>query len=168
MDELLPHLEFGAPLEEAETTILLMHGLGADGHDFADVAQILCRGAEPKKWRFVLPHAPQQPVTINMGMVMPAWYDIIELTHPRRANWDTVSAAAKQIEQLMAREKAEKLILAGFSQGAALALHVGLRNQDKVAGVLMMSGYLLASDEHPCPPKAADEFPIGLFHGTAD
>lgn len=167
MDSLLPHLEIGASPEEAEVSVILMHGLGADGHDFADVAEMFSRAAEPRKWRFVLPHAPSQPVTVNMGMVMPAWYDILDMSHPRQVNWETVEAGAKAVEAFLERESGKKIVLAGFSQGAAIALHVGLRHQESIAGVLMMSGYLLFSDEHPCPEKSAD-FPIGLFHGSED
>lgn len=163
----LPYLEFGATKEDAELCVILMHGLGADGHDFADVAAMLCQAALPKRWRFVLPHAPSIPVTINMGMEMPAWYDIISLTHPRDVNWDTVAVSQKKIEALIAAEPAEKIILAGFSQGAAMALQVGLRHQEKITGILMMSGYLMESAEHPAPPSQGD-LPIGILHGTGD
>ena len=163
----LPKLEIGASSEEAELCVLLMHGLGADGHDFADVATLLSKAAQPRKWRFVLPHAPKMAVTINMGMRMPAWYDIIDLDHPRSVNWDTVAASARHIEVLLEAEHAKKVVLAGFSQGAAIALHVGLRRPSEIAGILMMSGYLLESDEHPCPKKSA-EFPIGIMHGSDD
>jgi len=165
--DLLPCLEFGASREDAELTVLLMHGLGANGHDFADVAEAMSRAAEPRKWRFILPHAPSIPVTINMGMVMPAWYDILDMSQPREVDWASVATSQKAIEALMEQETAGKIVLAGFSQGAAMALHVGLRNQGSIVGILMMSGYLLASDEHPCPEKTA-ELPIGLFHGTDD
>ena len=132
----LPFLEFGAPRGEAEMTIILMHGLGADGHDFADVAAALCKAAEPRAWRFVLPHAPVQKVTINMGMPMPAWYDIIDFSHPREVNWDTVQESQDRIEELLENEKgAEKIILAGFSQGGAMALHVGLRALCYIPGI---------------------------------
>lgn len=167
MESLLPCLELGGPLEEAEMTVILMHGLGADGHDFADVAEALARSAEPRKWRFVLPHAPCLPVTINMGVKMPAWYDILDLSHPREVNWATVDQGQQMIEALMARETAKTLVLAGFSQGGAMALHVGLRNQSRIAGIVSMSGYLLFSENHPCPEKEVD-FPIGMFHGSAD
>jgi phospholipase/carboxylesterase len=144
-----------------------MHGLGADGHDFADVATLLSKAAQPRKWRFVLPHAPKMAVTINLGMRMPAWYDIIDLEHPRSVNWDTVAESTRNIEALLKAERAEKIVLAGFSQGAAMALHVGLRHSSAIAGILMMSGYLLESDEHPCPEKSA-EMPIGILHGSDD
>lgn len=164
---MLPHLEVGATKEDAELSVILMHGLGADGYDFADVAEMLSQAALPRRWRFVLPHAPAMPVTINMGMAMPAWYDIISLTHPREVNWDTVAASQKNIEAFIADEPAEKVVLAGFSQGAAMALHVGLRHPQKIAGILMMSGYLMESDDHQ-PPASQGELPIGILHGTVD
>ena len=163
----LPCLEIGASQEQAEVCVVLMHGLGADGHDFADVAQAISQAALPQKWRFVLPHAPVQAVTINMGMRMPAWYDIVDLSHPREVNWETVEESHESIEALIDVEPAPQLILAGFSQGAAMALHVGLRRSTPPAGILMMSGYLLESDARPCPKKSC-EIPIGLFHGSAD
>ncbi len=165
--EMLPYLEIGATKEDAELCVILMHGLGADGHDFADVAAMLCEAAQPKRWRFVLPHASAIPVTINMGMSMPAWYDIISLSHPRNVNWDTVSTSQKKIEALIAAEPAERIILAGFSQGAAMALQVGLRHQSKIAGILLMSGYLMESEEHQ-PPASQGTLPIAILHGTAD
>ncbi len=144
-----------------------MHGLGADGHDFADVAEALAAAAEPRAWRFVLPHAPVIPVTINMGAEMPAWYDILDMAKRRELDWETVAASQKNIEALLAREVAGRVALAGFSQGAAMALHVGLRHQAEVAGVLMMSGYLLESEDQPCPQRS-HALPIGIFHGSDD
>ena len=102
-----------------------------------------------------------------MGMVMPAWYDILDMSQPREVNWDSVEESHKRIETLAENEPAPKLVLAGFSQGAAMALHVGLRRQASLAGILVMSGYLLENGEHPCPDKAAD-FPIAIFHGSTD
>lgn len=163
----LESLEIGVAPEDAELSVILMHGLGADGHDFADVAAMLTEAAKPARWRFVLPHAGKLPVTLNMGMIMPAWYDIIDLSHPRAVDWDTVAASQKQIESLIDKEPAPQLVLAGFSQGGAMALHVGLRHQPRLAGIATLSGYLLESEEHPVPAKQHD-LPIGLFHGTDD
>lgn len=160
-------LEIGASKDDADLCVILMHGLGADGHDFEDVAKMLCQAALPSRWRFVLPHSNEIPVTINMGTRMPAWYDILDLSQPRAVDWATVEASQKQIEALVAAEPTSKIILAGFSQGAAMALHVGLQNQEKVAGVLAMSGYLLQSDEHPAPPSTGP-MPISILHGNAD
>ena len=153
MGSTLSCLEIGAANEDADLCVIMMHGLGADGHDFADVAAAICKAALPERWRFVLPHAPVQPVTINMGMRMPAWYDILDMSHPRDVNWDLVVESQTGIEALIEQEPAPKLVLAGFSQGAAMALHVGLRRATPIAGILMMSGYLLESDAHPCPKK---------------
>jgi len=166
-DPLLPRLEIGAPRDEAELSVILMHGLGADGYDFADVANALSETALPRRWRFVLPHAPQQAVTINAGMRMPAWYDILDLSQPRAVDWDTVEASRRQIDALVEDERAAKIVLAGFSQGGAMALHVGLRRQASIAGIIAMSGYLLESEALPCPARGAD-FPIALFHGDRD
>jgi phospholipase/carboxylesterase len=163
----LPFLEIGAPREEADLSVILMHGLGADGHDFADVAQALCHAAHPRRWRFVLPHAPQMPVTINMGMTMPAWYDILSLDHPRAVDWNTVAASQMQLEDLVAAESTPNLVLAGFSQGAAMALQIGLRHQAKISGILVMSGYLLESEDHPAPPSEGP-LPIAILHGDQD
>jgi phospholipase/carboxylesterase len=163
----LQYLEIGAAKADADLCVILMHGLGADGHDFEDVATMLCQAAQPKRWRFVLPHSNEIPVTINMGHKMPAWYDILDLSHPREVNWTTVETSQRQIESLIAAESAPKIILAGFSQGAAMALHVGLRNQEKIAGILAMSGYLLQSGAHPAPPSKGP-LPISILHGNAD
>lgn len=163
----LRFIEIGAAKDNAELCVILMHGLGADGHDFEDVARMLCQSALPKRWRFVLPHAPQIPVTINMGTRMPAWYDILSLSHSREVDWDTVTVSQHQIEALIAAEPTPKIILAGFSQGAAMALQVGLRNQSRVSGILAMSGYLMQSEDHPVPVSQGP-LPIGILHGNAD
>jgi phospholipase/carboxylesterase len=164
---LLPFLEIGATRENAELCVILMHGLGADGHDFEEVAKMLCDAAAPRRWRFVLPHAPVMRVTINMGTAMPAWYDILDLSLTREVDWETVEKSQKQLEAIIERESAYKIILAGFSQGAAMALHLGLRHQDKVAGILAMSGYLLESADRPAPPSKGS-MPITILHGNAD
>ena len=126
------------------------------------------QAAKPRKWRFVLPQAPNLPVTINMGMSMPAWYDILDLSQPRQVKWDTVETTRQSIDALISGETtASQIVLAGFSQGAAMALHVGLRQTTPIAGILMMSGYLLESEAHPCPIKSYD-IPITILHGSED
>ena len=144
-----------------------MHGLGADANDFADVAAALCQAAAPRKWRFVLPNAPVLPVTINAGMRMPAWYDILDLSHPRAVDWDTVEDSRTSIDALADLEAAPKLVFAGFSQGGAMALHAGLRRSKPLDGILVLSGYLLESEDRPCPSKEGD-CPIAIFHGSED
>ena len=109
-----------------------LHGLGANGHDFPPVVPMLGLG-EDHGVRFVFPHAPQIPVTVNGGMVMPAWYDILGLDFDRRVDEQGLSRSVDQVTALLEREQErgiapERLILAGFSQGGAIALHLGLRH----------------------------------------
>jgi len=154
-------------------TILWLHGLGADGHDFeAIVPELDLPTTLPV--RFVFPHAPMRPVTINHGMVMRAWYDVREDGGERREDEAGVRASQKLIEALIARElsrgvAANRLVLAGFSQGGAMALHTGPRHRERLAGVLALSCFL------PLADKLADEagpanrdVPIFLAHGAHD
>src|SRR5213594_3663542 len=127
-----------------------MHGLGADGHDFVDVVPELHLPARPGV-RFVVPHAPMRPVTINGGYVMRAWYDIRDDGGVRREDAAGVRASQKAIEALIAREKARgipaaAIVLAGFSQGGAMALHTGLRHPERLAGVMALSCSLPLAD----------------------
>src|SRR5690606_11441661 len=115
-----------------------MHGLGADGHDFEPIVPLL-----RMPWaRFVFPHAPSMPITINAGFVMPAWYDILSLEHVGgRENEGHVRASAERIVALVERERTrgiapERIVLAGFSQGAAMALHVGVRYPERLGGIV--------------------------------
>lgn len=163
----LPYLEVGASRAEAELTVIWMHGLGADGYDFQDVTQALSRVAAPQRWRFVLPHAKELPITISTGLQMPAWYDIISLSQPREVDWSTVAQSQAMIEELISAEPASRLVLAGFSQGAAMALHVGLQHQTHLAGILVLSGYLLENAEHPVAP-CNSSVPIRILHGQED
>jgi len=166
--DLLPCVELG-PQRGAEAGVIWLHGLGADGHDFVPIVQELgLPGAE--RVRFVFPHAPSIPVTINGGMVMPAWYDILEADLQRRHDMDGVARSAAKIRALIDRELAqgmapEKLILAGFSQGGAMALHVGLRAGLPLAGVIGLSSYLL-SDEPTVVPGPRP--PVFMAHGVFD
>lgn len=163
----LRYLEVGAPRSDAELTVIWMHGLGADGSDFHDVALALSRAAAPLRWRFVLPHAKELAVTINMGVRMPAWYDITSLSQPREVDWETVEDSQALLEKLIADESTGKLVLAGFSQGAAMALHLGLRHQEKLAGIIALSGYLLEDAAHPTP-SCRSKIPIRILHGEQD
>ena len=121
MSELLSAVELD-PVGPVRSSVVWLHGLGADGHDFAAIVPELDLPHELGV-RFVLPHAPSIPVTLNAGMVMPAWYDILDLSHPRAVNWDTVDDSAKAIQEILLAETAPTVVLAGFSQGAAMALH---------------------------------------------
>jgi phospholipase/carboxylesterase len=168
--EILPCVEVG-PETEAETAVVWLHGLGASGHDFEDVAPLL----QLPTTRFVFPHAPKRAVTINTGLIMPAWYDIRFLGHgsggeePRH-----VHESAELVTALLDREvergvPSDRIVLAGFSQGAAMALHVGLRYTQALAGIVVLSGYELLPDTREfeaSPINAAT--PILFCHGSLD
>lgn len=169
--DLLPCLEIEPPRGECTGTVLWMHGLGADGHDFEPVVPHL----HLPDVRFVFPHAPKMPVTINGGFVMPSWYDILSWERgPGREKAEDIRRSADRIQALIRREiergvPAGRIVLAGFSQGAAMALHVGLRYPEALLGIVALSGYLVladtvASESHPA--NAAT--PIFFGHGTLD
>ena len=150
-----------------------MHGLGADGHDFEPIVPEL-RLPATTRVRFVFPHAPLRPVTINQGHVMRAWYDIRALAGVRREDEAGVRQSARQIEALLARERQRgiapgRLVIAGFSQGGAMALHVGLRHPDRLAGILALSCYLpLAGTLDAELSPANRDVPIFWAHGLHD
>jgi len=155
-----------------DAAVIWLHGLGADGHDFEPVVPML--GLPPGlSVRFVFPHAPMRPVTINMGMVMRAWYDILQLGGgPEDA--EGIRASQGLLEGLIAREEARgvaasRIVLAGFSQGGAIVLQTGLRCSKRLAGILALSTYLplaptLAAERDP----ANAELPIFMAHGSGD
>jgi phospholipase/carboxylesterase len=156
-----------------EVAIIWMHGLGADGNDFVPLVNELDLNGLPGI-RFVFPHANTMPVTINGGYVMRAWYDIVGTDIARREDEAGLRASQLQVEALIAREKArgipaERIILAGFSQGCAMALQTGLRHPEKLAGLLCLSGYVPLSATVPTERTAASlETPVFLAHGTHD
>lgn len=158
---------------EPRWTILWLHGLGADGHDFEPIVPELVRPGWPAI-RFVFPHAPVRPVTINNGLRMRAWYDIRNLELDQRADEAGVRESIAQVEALVAREEArgvpaERLVLAGFSQGGAIALAAGLRRERPLAGLVGLSTYLpLASQTAAEAPAAALRTPVFMAHGAHD
>jgi phospholipase/carboxylesterase len=153
--------------------VIWLHGLGADGHDFVDIVPVL-RLPAGLAVRFVFPHAPMRPVTINQGMVMRAWYDVHDDPGPRRTDEAGVRASQRQIEALIARETARgvparRLVLAGFSQGGAMALQTGLRHGQRLAGIIALSCYLPLADRLPAEAAAANrDVPILMAHGIHD
>ena len=156
-----------------QRTILVMHGLGADGNDFVPFAQELdLRAVGPV--RFVFPHAPVRPVTINGGYRMRAWYDILGTESQRREDETGLRESIQRVEELLAREKergvqAQHIVLAGFSQGCAMALLTGLRHAERLAGIVGMSGYLPLRDQTEAERSATNrDLPIFLAHGTQD
>ena len=169
-----------APLETIETesgpqptaTVILLHGLGADGHDFEPIVPEL-QLPESLPIRFVFPHAPERPVTINGGMRMRAWYDIVTLDGSQ-PDVESIEASSALVRQLVAREiergiPASRIVLAGFSQGGAIALHTALRYPERLAGVLALSTYLPLADRVPDERSEANlGLPIFMAHGTYD
>ena len=155
-----------------QASVIWLHGLGADGHDFEAIVPQL---GLPKDLaiRFIFPHAPSLPVNLNGGYIMPAWYDIkqndLGIEHDR----DGIMKSAKSIQMLIEQQQmhgisTQRIILAGFSQGAALALHVGLRQSDRLAGLMALSGYLLLPTETTEWQIQAKESSIFMAHGVHD
>jgi phospholipase/carboxylesterase len=154
-------------------SVIILHGLGASGDDFAPVCeQMDLRPAGDV--RYVLPHAPTRPVTINNGFVMPAWYDILGLGGPAREDEAGLRTSQAIIESLITREVARgvppsRIVLGGFSQGCAMALLTGLRHRDKLAGIVGLSGYLPLADKTAAERSAVNQdTPIFLAHGRFD
>lgn len=172
MTTLLPHITLEtAPKPSA--AVIWLHGLGADGNDFAPlVPQLDLAGCPPI--RFIFPHAPSMPVAINGGYVMPAWYDILTPDLVKREDGAGIKRSALATEALIAQEVArgiesDHIVLAGFSQGCAMALHTGLRHADKLAGIMALSGYLPLTDTLATERSAANQHtPIFMAHGTTD
>jgi len=165
-------VEIEPPGQPADAAVIWLHGLGASGHDFAPIVPELGLPADHRV-RFVFPHAPPIPVTLNWGMVMPAWYDIVELGK-RNDDVEGIRRSAQHVEALIAREKergvpAGRMVLAGFSQGGAVALFQGLRHTERLAGLLILSAYLLLPDALAAERASANaEINILQCHGTLD
>jgi phospholipase/carboxylesterase len=154
-------------------SIIVLHGLGADGNDFVPFAQELRLGPVGPV-RFIFPHAPTRPVTLNGGYVMRAWYDILGTDLVRREDEAGLRESQQAIEGLIAREvergiPASKIVLAGFSQGCAMTLMTGLRHAEPLAGLVGMSGYLpLAATTAQERSPASVQVPIFMAHGRSD
>jgi phospholipase/carboxylesterase len=154
-------------------SIVWLHGLGADGNDFAPIVPDLVRPGWPGI-RFVFPHAPVRPVTLNAGMRMRAWYDIRDLELNTRADEAGVRESIAQVEELIAREgergiPAGRVFLAGFSQGGAIALAAALRRESALAGVLALSTYLPLGNHTAAEATAAGKrTPVFMAHGSQD
>ncbi len=172
MNSLLETIEIN-PATEARGSVIWLHGLGADGHDFEPLIQ---------QWdlvqqhgiRFILPHAPVMPVTMNGGMAMRAWYDLAGINASSREDAAGIQASRQRLEALIKRENeqgvpAGSIVLAGFSQGGAMVLHTGLRYPQRLAGILSLSGYL------PLPTSLENEksavqqqTALRMDHGESD
>ena len=158
---------------DARYSVIWLHGLGADGHDFEPIVPELAFHHR-QQTRFIFPHAPVRPVTINQGYVMPAWFDIVAIDDRTEQDEAGIRASAERIADLIERERqrgvsSEHIVLAGFSQGGAIALHLGLRYPQQLAGILALSTFL------PLADRLADELadanrriPIYMAHGEYD
>ena len=163
----------GATGPDPRATVIVLHGLGADGNDFVPIAQQLDLSAVGPV-RFVFPHAPVRPVTINGGQAMRAWYDILGFETQRREDEAGLRESMAAITGLLDREvergiDASRIVLMGFSQGCAMALLTGLRYPRRLAGLVGLSGYLplaARTAAERCPANA--ELPLFLAHGTQD
>jgi phospholipase/carboxylesterase len=168
----LETVEVPSPLP-ARASVILMHGLGADGHDFESLVPQL-RLPEAAAIRWVFPHAPVRPVTLNGGFRMRAWYDIAAIDRRAAEDEAGIRESADGIRALVRRERergipAHRIVLAGFSQGGAMALFTGLREAERLAGVLALSTYLplartLEAEAHPANAAVS----IFMAHGSLD
>ena len=169
MTTLLPCVEVGST--DATHSIIWLHGLGADGHDFEPIVDELTLS---HNIRFIFPHAPSIPVSINNGMVMPAWYDIRLPQIDKEQDAEGIKKSQQSILALIEREiergiKSENIILAGFSQGGAIALHTALRYQNPIAGIMALSTYLpLADTVEKEISEQNKNTSILIAHGTLD
>jgi phospholipase/carboxylesterase len=170
VSELLDCVEI-EPVATQAGTVIWLHGLGADGHDFEPIAPML----NAPHLRFVFPHAPEIPVTINMGWIMPAWYDILTLEEvPERENADHIRVSAERVRELVRRENergvpTENIVLAGFSQGSALSLYLAMRHPERFRGILILSGYLILAENLEAEVHEANrDTPVLCCHGSQD
>jgi phospholipase/carboxylesterase len=155
------------------STVVVLHGLGADGNDFAPICEMLDLRAVGAV-RFVLPHAPTRPVTANGGYVMRAWYDILAFGGGAGEDEAGLRQSRTALDQLIGQERSrgvasERIVVAGFSQGCAMALMVGLRHAERLAGIAGMSGYLPLAATTAAERSAANlDTPVWLAHGRRD
>ena len=160
--------------ENPEYVVIWMHGLGADGHDFEPIVPYL--GIPPGvAVKFIFPHALRRPITVNNGAVMRAWYDIMELGSTVKGQDEAgIRHSANLVRDLIDSQialgiPASKIVLAGFSQGGAMALHVGLRYPARLAGIMSLSAYMLFPDRFDTEHAEANaETPVFIAHGTQD
>lgn len=161
------------PATAHRSSVIWLHGLGADGHDFEGAVPELGL-PEHLGTRFVFPHAPVRPVTLNGGLPMRAWFDVYTLDHTQKEDAAGIRDAERQVGELVERElragiQPERLVLAGFSQGGALALHTALRQPRRLAGAIALSGWLPLADTVPVErTEDGRQTPVFLGHGRDD
>lgn len=171
--EALQCIEQEPASDEARASVIWLHGLGATAHDFEAVPPQLGLPGDLAV-RFIFPQAPSIPVTLNYGMVMPAWYDIRSLGGSRNQDVDGIRRSEEQVRTLIEREvkrgvPASKIVVGGFSQGGAVSLQTGLRHGERLAGIMVLSAYLLLPDETREERSEANaDVPVFMAHGTHD
>jgi phospholipase/carboxylesterase len=159
--------------ENPAFTVIWLHGLGADGHDFEPIVPEL-NLPPASSVRFIFPHAPEQAVTINGGMVMRSWYDILSMEIARQVDEAGIDQSAELVKELLAQEldrgiSSDHILLAGFSQGGAIALHTALQYDKPLLGILALSTYLPVPGRIPAGGNTANQStPIFMGHGTQD
>ena len=170
MTPILPHIVLDRG-QAPKHSIIWLHGLGADGEDFVGIAEQI---KLPVDMRYIFPHAPKAPVTINGGFVMRSWYDIADVDIGAKQDAAGIHASQAEIEKFIAQEKArgvaaENIFLAGFSQGGAIALHTGLRHPARLGGIIALSTYLpLADTLSQEVSLSAKNTPVFFAHGRHD
>ena len=170
MTQLLPHVEVETN-DNPTASVIWLHGLGADGHDFEPIVEQLSLPKDAAI-RFIFPHAPSLPVTINNGAVMPAWYDILEMSIEREVDETQLKISSASIIDFINHEisrgiKSERIIIAGFSQGGAVAFDVALSFPKRLAGLLALSTYFATKDSVEFN-NINQEMPIQIHHGDYD
>jgi len=172
MTQVLPAVEIETAANP-DSSVIWLHGLGDDGHGWSQVVPALGLPASMRV-RFLFPHAPKMPVAINNNFVMPAWYDIRDANLAERADIAGVQRSQAALEALVARENTRgvadaRIVLAGFSQGGAIALYTGLRYPRRLAGIVALSTYLIGADRLVAEASPANrDIPIFMGHGTHD
>jgi len=152
--------------------VIWLHGLGADGHDFVPIIPELQLPTTPGI-KFIFPHAPTRPITVNGGYVMRAWYDIAGPDITARQDQQGIEQSTRLVDELIAAQNASgiatsNIVMAGFSQGGAIALHMGLRSSHRFAGIMALSTYLPLADELPLESASDHSASIFMAHGTHD
>jgi phospholipase/carboxylesterase len=172
MTEILP-FETVKTAEQTDSTVIWLHGLGADGNDFVPMIPEL-KLPESLRIKFIFPHAPVRPVTLNNGMQMRAWYDLLSLDRTNNVKHDDILITVNWINKLIEKEiesgvPSEKILLAGFSQGGVIAFHTALRFPKKLAGVMALSTYIPFDDDLLAQAGSQHNgMPIFAAHGTND
>lgn len=158
------------PAREVNASVIWLHGLGADGHDFEGIIPQLAL-PEDHGLRFVFPHAPVRAVTVNSGAKMRAWYDIAQVDLTQEVDWQGIEQSVQLLRDMVAQQVSQgiamdRIMVAGFSQGGVIALHAGLRSPEPLAGIIALSTYLPELPAHQL--KQPTSCPIFMAHGLMD